>query len=62
MKGDAGEIRTIISTNADVSLLDAWAEIHKGYITLECLAKDGTGRPAGKSVVRAGNRSRPLKA
>ena len=48
VKDDAGAIRTIVSTNAAVSLLDAWAEIPKGYVTVECLAKDGGGRPAGE--------------
>ena len=52
VKADSGIIRTIVSTNAAVSLLDVWPEIPKGYVTVECLARDRSGHLTGEPELR----------
>ena len=45
---ETGTVRALASTNAAVSLAEIWPEIAKGYVTVDCQAKDAGGRAAGE--------------
>lgn len=43
----AGDVRTVVSTNATVSLAGIWTRLPKGLVTVGCQPADASGRLAG---------------
>ena len=52
VKDETGRARMVVSTNASVSLVGVWPELAKGYVTVDCLAKDAEGHEVGEGERR----------
>lgn len=47
-----GRVQTVVSTNAAVSLAEAWERLPNGYVTVDCQPKDTEGKSLGESECR----------